>query len=153
MRHALAVERERLDHPVAVEPVAVAVAKTFVFGRPVAPEGAGQFGRQAARHRPEGRRDLGGVRIGEGEQPRVTGQALGEFLRGARLQPRGQHQRRARQEPDRVPAGECETVHRADSGQARSRTSRLVPASASRENAASSNDGGPMNPRASLEKP
>ena len=46
--HAVSGKGEGLHHAVAVEPVAVAVAETIVLGRAVAPEHAGEIGRQAA---------------------------------------------------------------------------------------------------------
>ena len=45
---AAAVETERLHHAVAVEPVAVAMAEAVMLGRAIAPERAGQFGRELA---------------------------------------------------------------------------------------------------------
>ena len=75
MRHTLAVEGECLDHAVAIEPVAVAVAEALVLGRTVAPQDAGEFNGQAAPQIGQGRGEFGCTSAGETQKPRVLGGA------------------------------------------------------------------------------
>ena len=74
MAHAVSAEGEGLHHAVAVEPVAVAVAETVVLGRAVAPEHAGERGRQAAGKGCERRGELFGLSRGECEPALRGGQ-------------------------------------------------------------------------------
>ena len=78
MADPLAIEAERLDHAVAVEPVPVTTATAFVPRRPIAIEGADEIGRKHALDA-----ERWGLELRDGEtmpakQPRVTRQGLAE---------------------------------------------------------------------------
>ena len=94
-----AVEAEGLHHAVAVEPVAVAVAEAVMLGRAVAPERAGELGREPAAQRLQRRGEAFRLRRGEGERLVFAGSA------GCARGPGGEQQRQASGGAERVPAG------------------------------------------------
>ena len=93
------VEPESLHHAVAVEPVAVAVAETVMLGRPVAPERAGELGREPAAERLQRRGQPFRLRGGEGERFVFAGNA------GCARGTGSKQQRQASGGAERVPAG------------------------------------------------
>ena len=108
-------EGECLDHPVAVEPVAVAVAEALVLGRAVPPEGTGEAGREA----PVQRRQRSGERLGsrgrEAEQSGIPGERAREVLPGSGEGTRRHQDRQAGQRAQGRAAREFR-AHRQDPG-------------------------------------
>ena len=153
MRHTLAVEGECLDHAVAIEPVAVAVAEALVLGRTVAPQDAGEFNGQAAPQIGQGRGEFGCTSAGETQKPRVLGERRGEVFLESRPRTDRQQQRHACRSAQRIAAGQLQVVHFEDSGHCIRTTTRCGASSGPMDTAAASKLGGPMKPRASFEKP
>ena len=153
VRDAGAGEGKCLDHAVAVEPVAVAVAEALVLGWTIAPQDTGKFPGQAPTQRGEGGGELRRAGGRESQKPRVPRQPGGKvFLAsgaGSGCKEEGNSCYRAQ----RVTAGELRDDHREDSGHRIATTIRCSPSSGPMVTAAAAKLGGPMKPRASLEKP
>ena len=97
-------EGERLHHPVAIEPVSVAMAEALVFRWAVPPQHAREAGREVAsqrcyrgveRFRPGGRKP---------HQLRLPGQTCGKFLSGSGHGPCHDNGRQAGECPQHRPA-------------------------------------------------
>ena len=156
VRRSGAVEGACLDHAVAVEPMTVAVAEALVFRGSVAPQGPGQVGRQVSGHGRERGSQSRRRGVREGQETRVPGQRCREILPPSGVHPEGEEHGGRREGAQRVAAREPRGVHSDDSRHltvTTARTARATPAPGPTETAAASKVGGPMKPRASLEKP
>ena len=151
--HARAVEGECLDHAVAIEPVAVAVAEALVLGGTVPPQDPREFSRQAAPQWGQGRGEFECAGAGERQEPWVLGQRRGEVFLQSGPCTRRQQQWYACGSAQRIAARKLRVVHFEDSGHRIGTTMRAGSSSGPMDTVAASKLGGPMKPRAPLEKP